>query len=134
MAGLAKRKKEFRRAIVKFHRSRLLADDTVKFVFDHVRNVSLSGLVGWAALLLILNPHDNLEIVAGMLLMFGCIFLLILNLANGVRKIAGSNLSRWVKIILSVLTMALATSLFTLLMREHLSRYIQQLMSREKFF
>jgi len=97
-------------------------DDTVKAVFDHIRNVSLSMLVGWAGLLLVVEPHDSLERLVGVCLVVACVLLFLLNMANGVRRILASGLRTSVKVFLCVLVVGLSVGLFALLMRQQLLR------------
>ncbi len=78
------------RAIDRLMTCSVLKDETVKTIFDNIRNTSLAGLVYWGGLVLYLRPaptwHGAESFIGGVLILIA-LLLLIISVLHGIRKI-----------------------------------------------
>ncbi|HEX5392913.1 MAG TPA: hypothetical protein VFW68_06525 [Rhodocyclaceae bacterium] len=91
--------------VEKVNTSRLFKDETVKLIFDNIRNTSLAGLVYWAGLVLYMHPAESfpqVELFVGGLLILSALGLFVINVIHGIKKILELSIHKVVAVIVSV--------------------------------
>lgn len=85
--------------------SPLFKDETIKAIFDNIRNTGLAGLVYWAGLVLYVHPDDSAvraESFIGGMLVLSAIGLFIVNVIHGIKKISELTTHKVLAVIISV--------------------------------
>ena len=97
----------------------LLNDEVVKFIFDHLRNVGIAGLVVAASQWRIRSAKDTFHIVDGWVLMVVGVLLLLMLAYNFTWKLARLDVSTLVKLVVAFFYITVFLSLLAFFIASH---------------